>query len=172
MARKSANKLSEEQKRFLVIRLAEGMGPSVVLAAFKERWPNVELSKQAVQHYDPTTVQGGGLNKKLRVLFEARRKKYVQSVVDEPLAHQRPRLRRWAQQVDELDDQIAVAKTMGAKGNPRLVAELIKLQSEILERISKETGGVFTNRFRHEGRAVDVLAQLLGMSPDELERAK
>lgn len=169
MARRNASKLTDEQKRFLVIRLAEGTGPSTVLAAFKERWPTVELTKQAVQHYDPTTVQGAQLNKKLRVLFEARRKKYVQSVVDEPLVHQRVRVREWAEDVDQLSEDITALRKLK---NYRLAAELRKQKADIVEKISKEVGGVFTNRFRHEGRAVDVLAQLLGMSPDELERAK
>ena len=172
MARSGAPKLTEQQKRFIIIRLAECMSLAEVMADFKERWPNVEITKQGVQGYDPTTVQGRDLSKKHRLLFEARRRKYVQAVVDEPLVHQRGRLRKWAQQVDELDEQVDAAKKMGAHGNPRLVAELIKLQSEIVERISKEVGGVFTNRYRHEGRAVDVLAQMLGMSPEELERAE
>lgn len=166
-----AVKLTEEQRRFIVMRLAEFATPTQVVAEAQQKWPGLELSKQQVQHYDPTTVQGTKCAKKWRAVFTARRQAYLSAVEDEPFAHRRMRLRKLAEKIDELDAQIDVAKTMGRTGNPRLVADLIERQRSLLEQLAKEVGDVFTNRRKHEGAAVDALAQMLGISPDELEAA-
>lgn len=71
----STSKLPAALKIFIVSQLAAYESPSAVAKAAKEHF-KVELSRQAVQAYDPTKVQGRGLSTELRELFEKERTRF------------------------------------------------------------------------------------------------
>jgi hypothetical protein len=65
-------KLSDEQRCFVVMALACYDTPSAVAAAVKEEF-GVVISRQAVQAYDPTKVAGKDVAKPWRDLFKTTR---------------------------------------------------------------------------------------------------
>jgi hypothetical protein len=118
-------KLTEEQKTFIVRRLACFRSPTEVCLDVEEEF-GVQLTRDHVRTYNPLQVQ---VSKKWAVLFEATRKAFVEEVGQEGIAHQSFRLR-------ELADLYRRAKN---RKNDVLAAQL-------LEQAAKEAGGAFTNR--------------------------
>jgi hypothetical protein len=70
-------KLTAEQKVFIVQRLACFDTPSQVAKAIQEEL-GVTVSPQSCEGYDPTKVTGANLSQRLRDLFEATRKQFLE----------------------------------------------------------------------------------------------
>ncbi len=129
MAGKSARKLNNEQKIFVLQRLACYDSPKEVADALREEY-KVELTYQSVECYDPTKRAGRTLAKTWRELFESTRKAFLEDVHSHvPEANKAVRVRMLANS----------AKALKQRGNHIGAADM-------LERIAKELGNVHTNR--------------------------
>ncbi len=125
--------LTDEQKAFVVQRLACFEGPSAVAKAVKETF-GVEITRSHVFAYNPTKP-GYALGGRWRELFDATRKAFLEDVADVGIVHKSVRLRR-------LDDMCHAA----------LNARNYGLAMQLLEQAAKEVGGAFTNRRELTGR--------------------
>jgi len=81
------------QKRFLVQRLACFDTPTVAAKAFKEEY-GVELKRNRVSYYDPTTKMGAALAEDFKKLFFETRKQFLEDLESIPIANKAVRLRR------------------------------------------------------------------------------
>lgn len=126
--------LTPDVKLFIVTQLACFETPAQVRAAVRERF-GLDLTPQQLQPYDPTTVTGQRLSKKLAEVFFQTRERFKTEVADIPIASQAYRLRM----LDRL------ARGAAEKNNAPLVATL-------LEQAAKEVGGAFTNRRELTGK--------------------
>jgi hypothetical protein len=124
---KKHERLSDQQRRFIVGELARWVPQEKILAALKAEGSNI--SRQAIGFYDPTTVLGQGLADKWKELFYAERKRYLDAYEEIAISNRAVRL-------DALN---RMALTAEAKGNFVLAAALH-------EQAAKEVGEVFTNR--------------------------
>jgi hypothetical protein len=122
------------QKRFLVQRLAEGDTPTQAAKAFKAEF-DIELKRNRVAYYDPTTKFGAALPEELKTLFFTIQKKCFEDVDSVPIANLGYRLRRY--------NRMAIAAE--ERGNFKLAAELQKLAAE-------DKGGALTNRRELTGK--------------------
>jgi hypothetical protein len=129
--------LSFIQKRFLVQRLACFDTPTVAAKAFKEEY-GVELKRNRVSYYDPTTKMGAALAEDFKKLFFETRKQFLEDLESIPIANKAVRLRR-------LDRMAATAEE---RGNLVLAADLG-------ERAAKEVGGAYTNKHQLEHTGKD-----------------
>lgn len=125
--------LTEEQKAFVVQRLACFDGPQAVTEAVKEAF-GVEIARSHVYAYDPTRP-GFDLGEKWRVLFEETRKRFLENASEIGIAHKSVRLRK-------LDEMLGRAISMR---NYALAAQL-------MEQAAKETGNAYTNRRELTGK--------------------
>lgn len=126
--------LTDEVKTFVVQALACFDSGTQVASAVKQQFGLV-VTLQQLQAYNPATVAGARMSKKLRTLFEATRAKFVDDVSTIPIANQAYRLR-------VLDRSLNLAEQ---RGNTAMVATL-------LEQAAKESGGAFTNRRELTGK--------------------
>lgn len=126
--------LPDEVKRFAVQQLACYDTPSQVQKAIKEEF-GLEVTRQQLQAYDPATVAGVRMSKKLKDLFAATRKAFLEDVSTIPIAQQSFRLRSLQRLHQRAVEQ----------GNAVVAAQL-------LEQASKEIGGAFTNRRELTGK--------------------
>ncbi|CAN5716106.1 DUF2280 domain-containing protein [soil metagenome] len=126
--------LSQDIKLFIVQALACYDSGTQVAAAVKQNFGLV-VSLQQLQAYNPSTVAGARMSKKLRTLFNVTRTKFVEDVSTIPIANQAYRLR-------VLDRSLNLAEQ---RGNTAMVATL-------LEQAAKEAGGAFTNRRELTGK--------------------
>jgi hypothetical protein len=124
-------------KAFIVQRLARFIMPSQVVKAVKEEF-GLDVSRQRVHFYDPTTRAGRALNEELKALFFETREKAKHDLDPIPSYHKAVRLQR-------LDDMICTALE---RGNLPLAAQL-------LEQAAKESGGAYTNKHQHEHTGKD-----------------
>ena len=124
-------------KAFIVQRLARFDMPSQVVKAVKEEF-GLDVTRQRVHFYDPTTRAGRALAPELKELFFKTREKAKQDLDSIPSYHKAVRLQR-------LDVMISVAIE---RGNMPLAAQL-------LEQAAKESGGAFTNKHQHEHTGKD-----------------
>jgi hypothetical protein len=142
MANKTARKLDNGQKIFILQRLACYDSPQEVAQAFKEEYA-FEISPQRIECYDPNKRGGKDLCKTWRELFESTRKAFLENVHNYvPEANKAVRIRMLANS----------AKTLKQRGNHIAYADM-------LERIAKELGNVHTNRREltgADGKAVKV----------------
>lgn len=120
-------KLTEQQKTFIVQRLACYDTPTAVVEAVKEEF-GLELTRQWVHQYDPTKVAGRQLSKKFVELFNETREAFKASTADIAVSHKSVRLRRLERMADKAE----------AMRNYALAAQL-------LEQIAKEMGDHYTN---------------------------
>lgn len=120
-------KLKENQKAFIVNRLACFETPSDVVKAVKEEY-GIEMTRQRVQQYDPTKSAGKDLSQKWRDLFEATRKRFIEDTTEIAISHKAVRLARLQRMADKAE----------AKGN-------IPLAAQLLEQAAKEAGDQYTN---------------------------
>lgn len=125
-------KLPDEVKAFIVSALACYDTPSVVAAAVKAEF-SIEVSRQAVEAYDPTKKQGAKLSKALKALFEKSRDAFRKDTDDIPASHKSVRIRRLGR----------MAETLEARGNYLAAAQLY-------EQIAREMGDGYTNKQKHE----------------------
>ncbi len=123
----AAPKLHIKVKRFIVRSLACYDSPTEVAATVKEMF-DVEISKQGVAFYDPTTAAGKELSKTLTELFYESRKEFEETE-DLPIAKKVFRLRKLAIYVETFEKM-----------------KNYKAAAGILEQAAKEIGGMFTNR--------------------------
>jgi hypothetical protein len=124
-------------KAFIVQRLARFDLPSQVAKAVKEEF-GLDVTRQRVHFYDPTTRAGRALNEELKALFFETREKAKQDLDAIPSFHKAIRLQR-------LDAMITTAIE---RGNVPLAAQL-------LEQAAKESGGAYTNKHQLEHTGKD-----------------
>ena len=119
-------------KAFIVQRLARFDMPSQVVKAVKEEF-GLEVSRQRVHFYDPTTRAG----QELKALFFETREKAKQDLDSIPWYHKAIRLQR-------LDAMITKAIEMNN----------MPLAAQLLEQAAKESGGAYTNKHQleHSGK--------------------
>lgn len=115
-------------KRFIVQRLACHDTPLQVAKAVKDEF-GLELSRQRVHYYDPTTKAGACLDPALKTLFEQTREKFLSDVNSIPIANKAVRLRHLQRQLEYFSDKNAAGIVL-----------------ELCEAAAKEMGGAFTNR--------------------------
>ena len=135
-------KLSEEQQCFLVDQFATFVAFGVALELFKERWPDVEITKQSAQRYDPTTYAGRDLRAALKTRFEDVRKAYREETANIASSSRAHRIRR----LEALADQvIAMAQKAESTGNLAFAEKMVERAQELFKQIAEEMGDVFTN---------------------------
>ena len=124
----SANALPDEAKRFVVQQLAMFETPSDVVRSVKEEF-GIEVSRQAVEAYDPGKRAGAALSQEFRELFAATRETFIADTASIAVTHKAVRLRTLGKLID----------TAVSRGNAVLAANL-------LEQVAKECGDAFSNR--------------------------
>jgi hypothetical protein len=124
-AMRPGHKLTDEQKTFVVQRLACFDSPALVVRALKEEF-GATLTAQAVECYDPTKRAGRNLAKRWKTIFEVTRNRFLADTASIGVAHPAVRLARLQRLADR-------AESAGA----------IKLAAELLEQAAKETGGMY-----------------------------
>ena len=125
--------LKIQHKRFIVKLLAVYESPSEIIASVKEKF-DVTVTRQQLQHYDPTTVAGADLSEELKKLFTDTRKAFDDAEIV-PLSKQVVRMKKLSGYVEKFEN-------MGNYGKA----------AEIIEQIAKDEGGAFTNRREISGR--------------------
>lgn len=125
-------RLNAAHKTFIVQRLACFDTPSVVAGSVKEEF-GVEVSRQAVEAYDPTKHQGRNLAKKYKELFEQTREAFLEDTSGIAISHKAVRLRT-------LQRMLEKAENMGN----------LVLARELLEQAAKESGDSYSNKRKHE----------------------
>lgn len=127
--------LNDAQKIFIVQALACHDTPKQVAEAVKQEF-GVDVTPQQLQAYNPETVAGKRMSQRLKDIFAATRRKFLDDVSTIPIANQAFRLRALNRMYDRVQGQ----------GNMALAAQLI-------EQAAKEAGGSFTNKQKveHEG---------------------
>jgi hypothetical protein len=128
----TSEELSGPVKAFIVQRLARFDQPSVVVRAVKEEF-GLDVSRQRVHFYDPTSRAGRALAEDLKALFFETREKAKQDLDAIPSYHKAIRLQR-------LDAMITKAIELGN----------MPLAAQLLEQAAKESGGAYTNKHQHE----------------------
>lgn len=122
--------LSDEAKTFVVQSLACHDAPSAVATAVRKEF-GFEITRQAIEAYDPTKVAGRNLSGRWATLFHETREAFLQDTVAIGIANRATRLRRLERLADKAEGQ----------GNVALAAQL-------LAQAAKEVGDVYTNRQR------------------------
>jgi hypothetical protein len=128
MGDKGEKKLNAAQQRFVVQSLARFMSPSEVATAVKEHF-EIELTRQAVERYDPTKAAGDGLKQELRDLFTKAREEYIAGTNNAPLAHKAYRL----------EVLLRLAEKAEAMKNLNLAGQLVKQAKEEVEGVAADT---------------------------------
>lgn len=128
----TANSLPEEAKRAIVQALACYESPTDVITAVKQVF-EIDVTRQQLQAYDPTKVNGARLGEELKTLFHETRSKHLAEVDGIAIAQRTFRLRA-------LERMFWRAETAG---NMALAADL-------LEQAAKEMGDAYTNRQKVE----------------------
>ncbi len=130
----SAPKLTNEIRAFVVQSLAMFDSPNTVAESVKKEF-GIEITRQSIEHYNPTSRQGRDLSKKWADLFEATRKEFLDDTKAIAISHRSVRIRALQRMADAAEK----------RGNIALAAQLI-------EQAAKEMGGAFTNRHEHTGK--------------------
>ena len=123
-------KLTQAVQQFIVEQLAFYKSPSQIVELVREEF-EVQVSRQLVRTYNP--IQSPRLAKQWSAIFEATRKRFLETVADIPIANQAYRL-------NEIQSLY-----LGAGRNAGL-------KKELLEHAAKEVGGMFTNRREISGQ--------------------
>lgn len=144
-------RLNSEQKTFIVQRLACFDTPSSVAEQVKEVFGQ-ELTRQAIQQYDPTKVAGKNLAKKWRELFDSTREKFKSDTSEIATSHKAVRVARLERMADRAEAMRNFA-----------------LASQLLEQIAKEMGDAFTNLRRIAPTEPDGRTPYRSMSESELD---
>ena len=97
-------RLKDEHQRFVVQCLARFESPQAVAALVKEKF-QVELTRQAVEAYDPTKAAGLDLREGLRALFFTERDAYGAAVSAVGLSHKAIRLQALERLLKKSEDQ-------------------------------------------------------------------
>lgn len=127
-------KLSVEVQTFVVQSLACFDSPSTVVAAVKRDYGE-EITRQAVEGYDPNKKAGANLAERWKQLFEETRKAFLEDTSQIAISHRAVRLRALQRMAEKAEGQ----------GNMVLAANL-------LEQAAKEVGDSYTNRRELTGK--------------------
>jgi len=122
--------LTNEAKRFAVQQLAMFETPSEVARAVKDEF-GLEITRQAVEAYDPHKRAGSALSQEFRELFEKTREAFLTDTAGIGVSHKVVRLRTLARLIE----------TAEKRGNAVLAANL-------LVQVAREMGDAYTNRQR------------------------
>lgn len=149
-------KLSEEAQIFAVTELACFRTPSEVAEALKTEY-GVEITRQSVQRYDPTTYAGRTLSEKLKTVFSDARRRWREETADIAISGKAARIR-------ELE---SLAKKAAGMNN-------LALAKEIYKQIAEEMGDVFTNKRTLDGKLgvggeVAFKPDLSGLTDEQLD---
>ncbi|MBI1690526.1 DUF2280 domain-containing protein [Methylorubrum sp. DB1722] len=129
--------LTDDAKRFVVQQLAMFETPSEVARSVKDEF-GIEISRQAVEAYDPGKRAGAALSQEFRELFAATRETFIADTASIGVTHKVVRLRTLARLIEKAE----------GRGNAVLVASL-------LEQVAKECGDAFTNKRQVEATGKD-----------------
>lgn len=127
-------KLTDEVQTFVVTSLAMFDTPSTVADAVKKDY-GVEITRQAVECYDPTKKAGAKLAEKWKSLFDEARKAFIEDTATIAISHKAVRLRALQRMAEKAEDM-----------------RNLPLAAQLLEQAAKEVGGAFTNRREHTGK--------------------
>lgn len=126
-------KLTNDVKIFIVQELACFDTPSQVSESVKEVF-GIVVDRAQIQTYDPYKALGKDLSQKLKEIFDATRKAFLENVSAIPIAQKSYRLRALQRAYDYF-----VSRKNYVAAN------------QILEQAAKEEGGLFTNRIKLGG---------------------
>lgn len=142
-------------KVFITESLACFETHSEIIRLVKENF-GLTVTYQALQHYDPTKVNGKQLAPEFKEIFEKRREEFRKNTDSIPVANKAFRL----QELNKL------YRRASEKNN-------VPLAANILEQASKEAGDAFTNKHKHEvtGKDGAPIAQSITTS-DPVEAAR
>jgi hypothetical protein len=126
--------LTEEQKVFLVTRLACHEPLAAVLAGFRAEFGEA-IDRRKAHHYDASKpYHRRGLGKALCQLFDDTRAAFDREAMTVPIANKIFRLRAYQRYMERAEEM----------GN-------LVLAGEMCERAAKEVGGAYTNRREMNG---------------------
>lgn len=130
-------KLPDAVKVYVVQAVACFDSPAVVAEAVNREF-GLKIPRQQVEKYDPTKRAGRDLSPKLRAIFEATRKGFIENTANIGWSHRATRLRA-IQRVGER------AESMGN----------LALTLQAAEQAAKECGDAYSNRHKHEHTGKD-----------------
>lgn len=128
---KKQHRLTNEQKLFILQKLACFESPKSVIEALKDEY-GVTITHQGLQNYDPDKVNGRDLSPKFVEFFNETRKRFRENLTSIPIANKAFRL----QALDRM------ARAAEEKRNAPLAAALH-------EQAAKEVGDAYTNKHNH-----------------------
>lgn len=140
-------KLDGEIQTFILAEFARGKGGAQIAKNVKKEF-GVELDRRQVWYYNP---ENPDLAQKWKAMFEQLREKVLEDVVTCAGWHQGFRMR-------ELVELYYAAKAIG--NSPHA--------AQLLRQMAQERGDVFTNRRNININPRAALAELLGVSEDDL----
>jgi hypothetical protein len=126
-------KLTEAQRADVVMRLACYDLPCAIVKGLKEDF-GVEISRQAIERYDPTRNNGRTCPERWAALFYETRRRLVEGIADIGAAHKMVRI-RWLDQMARR--KIADENTAEARA--------------LLKQVAEEMGEGVTHRHEHHG---------------------
>lgn len=141
--------LSDDVKLFATQALACFDSPAQVIKDLKQEF-GVTVTPQQLQAYNPATVAGSRMSKKLHAIFEATRKSFLKDVGNIPIAQPSYRLRVLNRMLSKVEGQ----------GN-------IVVAAALMEQAAKETGGAFTNKQKVDHTSSDGTMSPKGKSLDD-----
>jgi hypothetical protein len=121
-------KLTDEQKEYVVERLAAFDSPAEIAKDLLQDF-DVAITRQSIEFYDPTKVNGRNCPERWKALFFARRQEIIDGNARLGAVHQMVRI-RWLERM---------ATAAMAQGNHAIAVR-------ILERIHKEVGAGVAKR--------------------------
>lgn len=127
------SKLESAQQHFVVQQLAMFERPVDVQRALKQNF-EIEISLPGVIYYD---ISNSDLPKKLKILFNSTRKKFLENSGKIPIANKSYRLSKLQKMFEAEEEEI-----------PRMQNK--KAMAAILEQAAKESGDAFSNQQKHE----------------------
>lgn len=132
MTKRSSHKLTDEQKAYVVRRLAEYDKPVAIAQGLKEIF-GVTISHQAIEHYDPGRPAGHDLALKWRDVFLEARRAFLERTADIGPARKDVRMR--------LRERLMMEEWEAGR---------CKTANEILDSIAKDAGGAFDSKHMRE----------------------
>ena len=141
------SKIPEDVRVFIVERLAIFDTPQVVAEAVKAEF-RLQITRQIIEKYDPTKVNGANVRAKFREHFFRIREKFRPDLDDIPIASKAVRLRR-------LDQMCETAMEAGA----------IREAADLLEQAAKDIPAAMihffeTGHFALETHAKEIAAEI------------
>ena len=142
-------KLTDEQKAYVVRRLAEYDKPVAIAQALQELF-GVTISHQAIEHYDPERPAGHDLAKQWRTVFRKARKAFIARTADVGMMYKPVRMK--------LRERMVMHEWEAGR---------CKAANEILDSIAKEAGVTFGGKHGMFGGGVPLTATVTYTGPAE-----